>query len=65
MIVHRKREMTLVSKLRPEAVKPRPCLRCDRVFRSTGPGNRRCPKCEATLSAPIGRHKNWGKEGRE
>lgn len=24
---------------------PRPCLKCDKIFLSRGPGNRLCPKC--------------------
>lgn len=26
-------------------VRPRICLRCDREFKSDGPGHRICPKC--------------------
>jgi Zn finger protein HypA/HybF involved in hydrogenase expression len=31
----------------PEA-KIRTCLKCSGEFKSTGPGNRLCPKCQAT-----------------
>ena len=35
----------------PSDDKERVCLRCDRSFKSLGPGNRLCPKCTTANKA--------------
>lgn len=39
------------KKLPKPAKTPRICLKCDKEFQSTGPGNRICPGCSHTQSS--------------
>lgn len=40
---------------RKPTAKKRRCLMCDKLFASEGPYNRRCPKCNRTLSLGNGK----------
>ena len=48
--------MRFINRIRLQAQaarKMRQCLHCDRLFLSSGPGNRRCSRCSKDLSHVI------------